>query len=126
MKPQSKAIWLTAAVVIVLGVYQQTLGVFDLFCILFVTVILIRVFADDNGNKLEGATADAPKVEVTQANFAVPEGKHLITTDGVKQVRNLLLRHHNMKQTDRDYTASDMSKQTVAIVASLNVFLKGR
>lgn len=123
MTNRSKAIWLTAAVMIAAGASQHQIDWLDLFCIFGIASILNNRFGTD---KPAVAAAPAPEVEKEEPVFAIPPGKHLITTDGVKQVRNLLLRHHNMKQTDHDYTESAMSKETVLIVATLNVFLKGK
>jgi hypothetical protein len=124
MTNRSKTIWLSAGVFIAIGIYQHSLGWLDLFATLGIANILDNCFGIDKS--VSGARAPAPEVKKEEPAFSVPPGKHLITTDGVKQVRNLLLRHHNMKQTDRDYTESAMSKETVLIVANLNVFLKGK
>jgi hypothetical protein len=119
---RSKVIWISAATMIACGLYQHQLGFLDFVAVLAIAKILDNCFGE---TKIEPASA-LPELEKETAVFVPPAGKHLITTDGVKQLRNMLLRHHNMKQTDQDYTKSAMSKETVLIVANLNVFLKGK
>lgn len=119
MKIRSKAIWVVAVGVIIFAFVEQQLGFFDIFVICFIASILDKNFGDQN----EKST---PAIESENPVFIPPAGKHLITTDGAKQIRNLLLKHHNMKQTEKDYIDSAMAKDTTAVVAMLNVFLKGK
>ncbi len=123
MGNRSKAIWAVAIGFIILGSLQSQLSMVDLFFVFLVAIMLENRFGD---KKTKPTAALPPEVEQPKQVFVPPAGKHLITTDGVKQLRNLLLRHHNMKQTDEDYTRSAMSKETVMLVATMNVFLKGK
>jgi hypothetical protein len=118
MKVRSKAIWITACGIIIAAIDQNSLGFVDLLAILAVAKILDNYFGDHDEKSTE--------VQKPAPEISVGPDKHLITTGGVKQIRNLLLKHHNMKQTDRDYVDSAMGKDTVAVVAMLNVFLKGK
>lgn len=118
MKVRSKAIWFTASGIIAAALYQHSLGFVDLLTILGIAKILDNYFGDHDEKPIE---VPKPVPEIS-----VGPDKHLITTNGVKQIRNLLLKHHNMKQTDRSYVDSAMGKDTVAVVAMLNVFLKGK
>jgi hypothetical protein len=120
VKVRSKAIWLTAVGVIGYGLAHQ-LEFFDVIVILIMAKLLDKCLGDEDEKPVAAETLARP-----EAVFSIPAGKHLISTDGVKHLRNLLLKHHNMKQTDSDYTESAMSRDTVAIVATLNVFLKGK
>lgn len=115
MNIRSKAIWITAAIIMGTAAARGSLDLIGILVIFIIAKILDRIFGDH----------PAPTQEQETKVVASP-GKHLITTDGVKQIRNLLLKHHNMKQTDKDYTNSAMAENTVAIVAMLNVFLKGK
>jgi hypothetical protein len=118
MKVRSKAIWITACGIIIAAIDQNSLGFVDLLAIIAVAKILDNYFGDHDEKPIE-----VPKLA---PEISVGPDKHLITTSGAKQIRNLLLKHHNMKQTDRDYVDSAMGKDTVAVVAMLNVFLKGK
>jgi len=125
VKIRSKAIWATTAIIAGLAVLNGNSGFFDLFGIWFTASFLNKAFGDqkdDEPAKLSGEDEDNDN----EAKIIAPVGKHLITTAGAKQIRNLLLMHHNMKETDKDYTASAMAKDTIAVVAMLNVFLKGK
>jgi hypothetical protein len=124
MKVRSKAIWITACGIIIAAIDQNSLGFVDLLAILAVAKILDKFFGDQEDKPT--AIESPSKPEIESSTFSLPPGKHLITTGGVKQIRNLMLKHHNMKQTDRDYVDSAMGKDTVAVVAMLNVFLKGK
>lgn len=124
MSIRSKAIWITAAGIIGAGLAAQNLGWMDILGTYFVAKFLVMAFDEDSVKP--DAVAKEPKIEKPKEVLLIPVGHHLITTDAVKQYRNLFLRHHNIKQTDASYIASDMSKQTVAIIATLNVFLKGK
>jgi len=115
-------IWITAGVLIfgVLASGDPSVpGIVGIYCI---AKIGDRLLGDKTDEPVKTAAMPEGKASV----FVPPAGKHLISTDGAKQIRNLLLRHHNMMQTDQDYTDSDMAKQTVAIIATLNVYLKGK
>jgi hypothetical protein len=118
MKVRSKAIWITACGIIIAAIDQNSIGFVDLLAILAIAKILDNYFGDHDEKPIE--------VQKVAPEISVGPDKHLITTSGVKQIRNLLLKHHNMKQTDQDYVDSAMGKDTVAVVAMLNVFLKGK
>lgn len=124
MKVRSKAIWITAAGIIIAALDQHSLDLTGLLAIFIIAKILDKFFGDQEDKPT--AVEPSPKPEIESSTFSLPPGKHLVTTGAVKQIRNLLLKHHNMKQTDRDYVDSAMGKDTVAVVAMLNVFLKGK
>jgi translation initiation factor 2B subunit (eIF-2B alpha/beta/delta family) len=48
----------------------------------------------------------------------------VITTDSLKLVRNMLLRHHNMKGTDADYQSSKMARDTTDMIQQINNIIK--
>jgi hypothetical protein len=121
MRVRSSAIWITASGIVACAFFLSRLGFFEFLVIIAVANVLDRKFGDEE----EPTIPSLPKPEV-EVKYIVPAGHHLIKNGDVKQIRNLLLRHHNMKQTDKSYVESKMSRETGAIVASLNDFLKGK
>ena len=58
-----------------------------------------------------------------------PAGTTLVKITTLTELRNILLKHHNGRSTDKSYCESGFAKQTNDTVAVLNVFLdkkKGR
>lgn len=55
-----------------------------------------------------------------QPTSAVPVKVVRLSTDSVKTVRNMLMRHHEMKRTDTSYQESQMAKDTNHLLVQLN------
>lgn len=67
-----------------------------------------RVYMNSLGNR------------VTQA----PPGKVMVSDTSLTAIRNLLMRHHESRQTQDGYRESGISKQTNDTVAALNGYLQ--
>lgn len=55
-----------------------------------------------------------------QPTSAVPVKVVRLSADSVKTVRNMLMRHHEMKRTDTSYQESQMAKDTNHLLVQLN------
>lgn len=118
MNIRRRIIWLAAGAGIATAYYNDKLNWLTLIAILIVAVIGIHTLGGP-----DAPTIEVPKDPEDEPKLKLPQGKHLITTDGVKQVRNLLMKHHEMKRLDKGYCESGMARQTVALIAHLNVYL---
>lgn len=49
-----------------------------------------------------------------------PAGTVLLSADSLKVVRNILLKHHEMKRSDADYQTSDMCSHTNSVIQQIN------
>jgi len=126
MSIRSRIIGYTIGACLIFAWLEGKLDVVSFFVIVFVSILLNKTLGDDKPETKKTEPDADPEPTPRPDIMRLPPGQHIITTDGVKQVRNLLMKHHEMKRTDADYNASRMAKETQAMVAQLNVFLKNR
>lgn len=67
-------------------------------------------------NKSSTFKFDSPEQPTSAVSVKVVR----LSTDSVKTVRNMLMRHHEMKRTDTSYQESQMAKDTNHLLVQLN------
>jgi hypothetical protein len=112
----TKMIYLVALFLTVMAYAGDRLDFGTFFLIWFVAVVLKNIFSSDEDD--ESSVVDEEE-EIEEEEFDDNEVVRIRKTD-IEKLRNMLLRHHNSRGTDKDYNESTMSKDTTFAIQVLN------
>jgi hypothetical protein len=110
-------IYIVALFLTVMAYASDRLDFGTFFLIWFVAVVLKNIFSSDEDD--EGSVDEDEKEEIEEEEFDANEVVRIRKTD-IEKLRNMLLRHHNSRGTDKDYNESTMSKDTTFVIQVLN------